>query len=938
MNTYIKQLMIVLVVICATGTALAAQEAQKADSLVSLPYNVYKAQDQMTGSVHSVSVPALQKRVSGDLRGRFTGLVPGMEVIENGGSYFSSISASMGSYTLGGGGYTFNMKGLGGIVAIVDDMLVPYNQLLLDPNQIQSVTILSDVLDKSQFGPMGTDGTIYIRTNEGGYNQPLRIRTSFESGIRVIDRVADWLSGEEYAVYNNMARTAAGYAPLYTDEDIEGFKARDPYSLTTPNVDYRALLFKKMFSSSNLNLNLSAGNNIVKYAFALNGFNSGDHQNGPNRYDYNKINYSGSVSSRIGRYIEAGASFIGFLGVYRGDGTSWHSYNSVPGIAFPLTLSTETDENGDQVTIYGVSKVFGSNPYAERLEGGYVTRKARSGIFQAHLDVDFSWFLPGLKSRTGLQTNSFVLSNIGMTHDYLAYYWDKEQGIGEISSHQGQKATSRSLQNSTVSENLSMYERLSYNKSFKGHTVDLGMTAYLNRAFNSSETDFERYLFFVGNAGWSYHGRYAVEFCAQYTGTDRFAKGSRFGFFPTAGVSWTMSNEEFMKDIRWIDHLKWHAQAGIVPQRSDATGSHYLYEMVYSRASGYTFGPTNLGAATHWFGNTTRTSVNTTTTQYGNPDLTWSSMREIDAGVDLGLSGGFGISFNYFNWERSGSIANTTGAMPDIFGFSDMNAYANYTGTAASGFNVALRYDRRFGDFALHASADASHYGIIYKTIVSDFFAPGNEHLRKTGTSTSGIWGLDCLGRYSSQEQIDANPSYVEKSGLKVGDLMYRDVNGDGTIDANDKMLIGDEAPKFSYEVRFGFEYKGFDFEVVGTGRTGVDLMKNSDFFWNGWGNGNYSAFIKDPMYPNLSYVKSTNNFVSSSYWLERGDWFKIQALDLGYTFRLDRSLKEVRFDIKGENLLTLTKVRYIDPEAPDAGVSSRPLLRVFMAGITLTF
>ena len=483
-----------------------------------------------------------------------------------------------------------------------------------------------------------------------------------------------------------------------------------------------------------------------------------------------------------------------------------------------------------------------------------------------------------------------------------------------------------------------MYERLSYNRTFGKHSLDVGSVFYLNRAFNQSATDFERYMFFVWNADWSYDKRYAVELCAQYTGTDQFAKGSRFGFFPTMGLSWTVSNEEFLQNASWIDRLKLHAQAGAVPDRTDAVGSNYYYEMVYSRSDGNTAGPSKIGAATNWFGSNTRTLVNTSTTRYGNPDLTWSRMNEIDAGVDFAVLGCLDFSADFFYWNLNGIISNVTSRMPDVFGFGDMAAYANYASRATTGVNFNLKYHKTIGDLKLMANASATHYNQIYKRIVNDIYSPGNEHLAKTGTSYTGIWGYDCLGVYTSEDQIQSNPSYVDKSLLRVGDLMYRDVNNDGKIDSNDQTLIGDSNPDLMYALTLALEYKRFNFEIVGTGCAGVDLQCTSEFYWNGWGDGNYSAFVKDAKYPNLSYTKSTNNFILSDYWLENGGWFKIQSLNVGYTLPVKRALKEIRFDLKGENLFTFTKVKYVDPEAPAAGVTGRPLMRAITAGVSLKF
>ena len=928
----------VMAAFCMSEAVTAAQNDQELDSLVTLPYNVSKDKNQITGTVYQIGEEELSKRVHGDLRGRLTGMIPGLEVKENGGSYFSAGSTDFGSYTLGSGAYTFTLNGFQGVVAIVDDMLVPYNELLLEPNQIESVTVLSNVLDKSKYGPLGSFGLLSFKTKRGGYNTPLRVNASVESGVRMIDRLPEYLSGEEYAAYNNVARQASGYDQLYSEDDLAAFAERNPNSMINPNVDYKSLLLKNIHNSTNLSVNLSAGNNIVKYAFSLNGLHSGDILKGPNDYCYDRITYSGSVTSRIGRYVEAGASFMGLFGAVRSDATSWHSYRSVPGVAFPMILSTEMGEDGKEMNVYGVSKIYEDNPYAARYESGRNTRKTRSGLFQAHLDLDFSWLLPGLKSRTAVQTNSFVFSNIGMEHDYLAYYWDKENGKTEISGHDGTKSTKRSMSSSTVSENLSMYERLSYNKTFGKHYVDAGAMFYLNRAFNQSDSDFERYMFFVWNADWAYDGRYAVELSAQYSGTDTFAKGSRFGFFPAMGLSWTVSNEDFLKDVEWIDNLKVRTQFGELPDRTDATSAHYLYETVYSKSGSYTYGPTTAGAATNWFGSNSRPSVNTTLSRYGNPNLTWGRLSEVNAGVDFGLFGCLDFSVNYFNWVLRNQVADVTSAMPDLFGIASMSSYANFTAKQTSGLNASVRFDKKLGDLRLTAGASATHFVSEHTKLVNDLHPEGHDHLTVTGTSVSAIWGYDCIGTYSSDSEIQSLPSLVDKALLKVGDLIYRDVNGDGAINSNDRIIIGDDNPGLMYALNIGLQYKGFDFEIVGTGRANVDLECTSDFFWNGWGDGNYSAFIKDPKYPNLSYVKSTNNFVESNYWLTDGGWFKIQALNIGYTLPLKKVGKSLRFDVKGENLLTFTNVKYIDPEAPAAGVTARPLMRVFTAGLTFKF
>ena len=172
---------------------------------------------------------------------------------------------------------------------------------------------------------------------------------------------------------------------------------------------------------------------------------------------------------------------------------------------------------------------------------------------------------------------------------------------------------------------------------------------------------------------------------------------------------------------------------------------------------------------------------------------------------------------------------------------------------------------------------------------------------------------------------------------------MYKDQNSDGKIDSNDEVVIGNKQPDLRYTVRLGFEYKGLALEIIGMGRTGFDYMCNSGYFWNGWGDGNYSAFVRDNLggaYPNISYVKSANNFVNSTFWMRDASWFKLQNVNLSYDIplRSKKVLKGLSVKLEGQNLATITGLEYVDPEAPNSGISSYPLLRIFTAGVKFKF
>jgi hypothetical protein len=307
-------------------------------------------------------------------------------------------------------------------------------------------------------------------------------------------------------------------------------------------------------------------------------------------------------------------------------------------------------------------------------------------------------------------------------------------------------------------------------------------------------------------------------------------------------------------------------------------------------------------------------------------------------GLDFDFCKDFTFSATVYGQKTIGEIVNANSSVPRVFGIPDATIYANVASNKRLGYELSLGWRYSFGDFTLFAAANAAHWNTVYNKVLNDDYL--YEYQKKTGTSTSDIWGLECIGKYQTQEQVETIPSY---STVTIGDLMYKDQNNDGKIDSNDEKVIGNTQPALRYSVRLGFEYKGLALEIVGMGRTGYDYMCNSAYFWNGWGDGNYSAFVRDNLggaYPNISYVKSGNNFVNSTFWMRDVSWFKLQNVNLSYDIPLKNKkvLKGLSVKLEGQNLATLTNLEYVDPESPASGVSKLPLFRVFTAGVKFKF
>lgn len=925
-----KRHYIVLLISLLATCSFGAAAREKADSLE-------------TTSSRGLTIYAeeLEGKTLGDIRNMLTGVIPGLEVTEASGGLMNNNSYE--TFHVSSSEITLKYRGSGSMTFILDGMQLPYNAYALDLSQVESITLVGDVVEMAKYGPLTSTGAIVIKTKSGGFNQEMSIKVNAEAGIAMTGQVAEYADGVDYALLNNQARANAGYTQLYSPLAIQGYLRGDAYDKQYPNVDYRSLIMGEAMPVSNVSMSVNGGSDRIKYSASVAELYSGDIVKTDVGQDYNQINISTNVTSKLNRFMSVNAGFNSMLAFRRSGRVAWNDWQNVPPVAYPVILGkNESEDVGDDLagmTIYGTTANWTGNYYALLAEGGFKTQRSRSGMMFSSVDFDFSEWVPGLKSKTYVAYSTFLATTVSKNNDYLAYYWDAaaEDGMGVISpSHQGVKASGKSISSSGANQLLQFSERLSWDWAKNGHKVGLGASTMMYSASMQGVGYYRRFMQGILDARYSYRNKYVVDGVLQYVGSSRFDRDSRFKPFAAGGAAWIVSNEDFMKNVSWIDKLKIRGQYGVVGMYESAYGTQYLYESHYSRANGYVYGPT-LTLDT-WFGNKQWQSQKTTVTQLANPDLSWGSQTMWDAGLDFDFCDGFSFMFTAYGNTTNGEIADVTSAVPALFGISSTSVYANYTSTSITGYEATLNYRHTFGDFGFNAGVSVFHWDEIYnKLVTDDYLYP---YQKKTGTSTSSIWGFECLGKYTSEEQIASEPAY---SAPVIGDLRYKDQNGDGKIDTNDKVILGSTQPKFRYSVNLGFSYKNFDFQAVGTGRFGGLYSCTGDYFWSGWGDGNYTAFVRDNIggdYPRLSYVKSTNNFVASDFWLRKCDWFKIQDVCLSYTLPLkgDGAVKGLTFSIKGQNLATFTNFKYLDPEAPSAGYSAYPLFRTITAGARINF
>ena len=949
--------------IIAPVRGLAGESAER-DSLNHLSWQEKTRHELTTGFVQSVVESDLEHAPASDLRKKFKGFFGGLFVTDNCGGL--NQSGVLTSPFMNSDQTNVASRCYWNVACIIDDVPVPFNHYLIDPNQIESITLITDIADKTAYGPVASKGAMLIRTKRGGYDTPLRISADLESGIETPAMWPEYVTGEQYAILNNIAREQSGYTQLYTDEDIKGFAGGSPYDIVYPNVNYRDLFFKKVKPVSRVGFNASAGSHNVKFNVSLNGLTGGELVKIGPASDYSKINLSTSVSAKIGRYLETNAAFNGLVSFSRGgNGLSYIDVNNTPPVAFPIILTVSPDSPyydptvmDGNTTVYGVSRTIEDNPYAAQIESGYYSSKRRSGMFQSTVDFDMSWLIPGLKSKTFVNLATFYSSSIGKQEDYLGYYWNRTNVIdGRSLTHIGSKSANEVVLSTATFQSLNFFERLTYDWSKGRHSIAAAATHYMCSSASTAKNTNTRLMSEIGTLKYSYDDRYVLDLVANYSGTPLFRERHKYGFFPAAGLAWNASNESFLRKVSWIDKLRFRAQVGELGDLDIYGFADNQWQSSYNQntSSSYHFGPLN-GAS--WFGQLVDYLSSSGMSRMSNTDLTWPRILEVDAGVEFSFLDCFDTYFNYFWEDEHDVIANVSSAIPASYGLvtgagateSFVGQASNYTEYIHKGWEAGIDYHKNWNDFGFNIGLIGRHWDVINQKLVADFYT--YDYQKQSGHHASEHWGLVYDGRFTSQEEIDSAPLY--DADTRIGDIRYKDLNGDGKIDSNDKTFIGGGNAKLRYTVNLGLRYKNFDLNVVGSGNAFFKTYISNTYFMGGYSDINYSKFIWDNLnrdgngnvtavgdaFPRLTYTRNAGNMTCSEYWLRDGGWFRIQSVELGYSTPLKslKWIKDLRVSLRGANLLTFTGFKYTDPEAPVAGIQADPIYRALTLGVKMTF
>lgn len=880
----------------------------------------------INSAISVVSGDNLKKIFSSNLNNSLIGNLPGLTVTKGSdepGVVNNNLQArGIASYTGGNG-----------MLLLVDGYRSSFTELV--PEEIESVTLLKDASATAIYGLRGANGVLLITTKRGKI-QPLKVSFSTQVGFHQASRIPQYLNAYDYARLYNEGSVNDGKGVVYNEDALGKYRdGSDPYLY--PNVNWYKEVTRDAAPLYNVNLNFRGGDETVRYFVLLNLIQdngtlkkSGDMSSTSINDTYTRYNIRSNIDLKVTKRFSAAATF----GVSVADMcTPYSEYTSqiydeisrIPANAFPIH-----NPNGT----WGGNSNF-TNPVGNLLDKGYYTSNSRTVNGTLKLTEQLDMISKGLSVSGAISYNNWYLGHSNKNKDYARYAILGVDGNGKYlyDERLGETTSLSADEGGTISwRNVNLFSSLNYNRTFGRHSWD-AMAMY------QSEIQYEGVgepFYHIGGGSrltYAYDKRYIAEISAGYQGSENFAVGKQYGFFPAGSLGWIASNEDFLKGNKTVNYLKLRTSYGLTGN-DQIGGRRYQYEDEYNLVNGYALGTSSV----RYYG--------WGLSEIGNPNVTWEKEEKFNLGIDLKLFNSLEISIDYFNDHRKDILTVPDKNIPIYFG--SLRPLLNIGKTNNTGFEVTAKYTGNIGK-EFNYFAQLSGWCAKNKIVYNSQPIQNEEYQYTTGRQIGQPYYLVADGFYT-QEDLDnpdvSKPDWVAQSSLRLGDIKYKDQNHDGFIDSNDYYPVGNTAlPGFTMGLSLGFEYKGFDFNLFLQAVGDRDVYLGSSYYRAFQGNGTVTEAAlgrwtpetgSKATYPRLSVENNQNNFVGSTFWLKDGSFIKLRSMELGYTFKnvFKSGSSDLRFFVSGNNLFSLDHVKDCDPEQ----MTGYPALRTLSLGAKIQF
>ncbi len=904
----------------------------------------------VTGAVTQISMDDIASTSTSNLTNMLAGNVPGVMAMQSSGQPGQNTSEFWvrGISTFGAGSSA---------LVLVDGFPRDLNEISIE--DIESFTVLKDASTTAIYGSKGANGVILITTKKGKAGK-VNVDAKFEAAYNTRTMTPEFADGYSYASMMNEALITRNKEPEYSAEELEILKlGLDPDLY--PNVDWQDLLLRNGAMTYRGSLNLSGGGNTARY------FISGSYLNEQGMYkvDENiKKDYDTNANSQLYNYrmnvdvdiTKTTLVKVGVSGSLRKMNEPGRAVNVWEALMRQNPIEIPAMYSDGRFPTRGVDA--DTNPWVLTTQTGYNETWNNKIQTNITLEQKLDFITKGLSfvGRFGYDTNNG--SNIRRKKMPELYKANKQRNeAGELVFNRIAAEEKMSQESGSSGSRYEYLEaELHYNRGFKDHNI--GATLKYNQNSSISTVGIggdiingiaRRNQGLAGRVSYNWKNRYFADFNFGYNGSENFAKGHQFGFFPAMSAAWNVAEEGFIRNnAKWINMFKIRYSYGKVG--NDNLGARFPYL--------YTIGGVDRGYQWADLGyNKSYTGL--AYTSLANNNVTWEIATKHDLGIDLALfNDKFGLTVDYFNEYREG-IYMTRNYVSYMVGLNGLAPTANVGKVSSEGFDGNFHFNQKLGewDLTLRGNITYSKNTIEDRDEENAYY----KYQLQKGYRVNQARGLIAAGMFSDYEEIRNYPTQ-QFGEVMPGDLKYKDVNGDGIVDGGDVVAIGaTERPNLIYGVGLSARWKSFDFNIhfQGAGKSSYCIQGPSVYAFSQKEIGNILPDLVDgrwidstisgteatmnpnASYPRLSYGGNSNNYRASTFWLRNGSYLRLKTLEIGYNLPqkwVNKIYsKNIRLFFIGTNLLTFSEFKLWDPEMGSTTGAHYPLAKTFSFGFNIS-
>lgn len=829
----------------------------------------------------------------------------------------------------------------------------------LDPADIESFTVLKDASATAVYGVRGANGVVLVTTRRGKSGK-LSINVKSNVGISYSARTPNYVDAPTYATLANEASIVRGGRPVYNDAELRLFQTGLDPDLY-PNVNWRDVMLKDYVWNHQHHISVNGGGSNARYYMSV-GIQHKDaiykQDKGIKNYDtnvgYNKYNFRANIDANLTKStnLELGLESVIVNNAFPGYGDNnqalWDAQANMTPVTVPVVYSDGT------LPAYGADATQ-QNPYILLNYTGYKKKSEMTNSVRLKLIQDFDRWVKGLKVDALMSISTFSSLLQTQLKTPALYYATGRKKDGTLDLiEKVSKADDKYSSTNLTTRKIYFEGRVNYERLFnEKHRVGGLLLYYMDDFVTGEAQDLiasipKRYTGLAARATYSFKDTYFIEGNLGYTGSEAFEKGEKFGIFPAISGGWVPTQYEWVQNnLKFIDFFKIRGSYGVVGNdRMNGVRFPFLSTMQQGSGAGMWGGGNNILES-----------------QEASQNLRWEKAKKLDIGIDAQLfHNKVDLTVDFFHEKRTG-IFQQRASIPEEMGLATQ-PWANIGAMESWGADGNISYMHQFNkDWNLTVRANFTYTN--NKLTAYEQSGVKYPYQSYIGTPYGNQRGLIALGLFKDQEDIDNSPKQTFMSNVMPGDIKYKDVNGDGIINTDDEVLIGNSTvPRLQYGFAFELRYKRLSVSALFEGVGIVDFMYGGNGFYpfTGKQTGSVLSIVADPAnrwipasysgnpatenpnarFPRLTYGSNANNERNSTFWMENGRYLRLKNVQITYDF-ISPFFKKIglqgcQLSLIGDNLACWDGVKLWDPAQATGNGAVYPLQRVFTLQANLQF